>query len=239
MTIPALSLAGVTKRFGGLTAVNNVSFDVNPGEVMGLMGPNGAGKTTLLNIIAGEYAPDAGTIELNGRDITGVAPHRACRLGIARTYQVPQPFSSLTALENVLVAARYGGNLSSSAALKEASRLLDLVGLGDRKEMPAGDMLVVSLKRLSMAQALATNPSILLLDEVAGGLTEEEIPEMLDLIRAINGAGVTIVLIEHVMKVMVQSVHRIVVMDKGSQIAQGSPEAVMRDRAVIEAYFGC
>ncbi len=231
-------MANVTKSFGGLVAVYKVSLDVQPGEVMGLMGPNGAGKTTLIRVISGEYKPDAGTIRFNGHDIAGLAPHRVCQLGIARTYQIPQPFVNLTALQNVSVAAMYGRNMGRDAAETEATRILETVGLADRKDMLARDMLVVTLKRLELARALAINPTLLLLDEVAAGLTEEEIPKMLELIEQVNSMGVTIILIEHVMKVMMRAVHRIVVMDKGEKIAESKPKDIMNDQRVIEAYFG-
>ncbi len=238
MVSPLLSVANVTKTFGGLVAIDAMSFDVQPGEIMGLMGPNGAGKTTLLNVIAGEYKPDTGTIKFKGRDITGLPPYKICHLGITRTYQIPKPFTNLTALQNVMVAAIYGRNLDRKEAEKEAMQVLGTVGLADRKDMPARDLLVVTLKRLELARALATRPTLLLLDEVAAGLTEEEIPSILALIEQVNNMGVTIILIEHVMKVMMQAVDKIVVMDKGAKIAEGTPDAVMKDEKVIEAYFG-
>jgi branched-chain amino acid transport system ATP-binding protein len=238
MVSPLLSVANVTKSFGGLVAVDAMSFDIQPGEIMGLMGPNGAGKTTLLNVIAGEYKPDTGTIKFKGQDITGLPPHKICHLGITRTYQIPKPFTNLTALQNVMVSAIYGRNLSRKDAEKEAMQVLQIVGLTDRKDMPARDLLVVTLKRLELARALATKPTLLLLDEVAAGLTEEEIPAILALIEQVNSMGVTIILIEHVMKVMMQAVDKIVVMDKGAKIAEGKPDAIMKDSKVIEAYFG-
>lgn len=238
MVAPLLSMVNVTKCFGGLVANYKISLDVQPGEVMGLMGPNGAGKTTLLKVISGEYKPDSGTIKFKGHDIAGLPPHKICHLGIARTYQIPQPFTNLTALQNVMVAAIFGRNISRALAQKEANRILEIVGLADRKDMLARDMLVVTLKRLELARALASNPTLLLLDEVAAGLTEEEIPKILEIIEGINSTGVTIILIEHVMKVMMRAVDRIVVMDKGEKIANSNPEDIMEDRKVIEAYFG-
>ena len=235
---PLLIIDGVSKRFGGVVAVKDLSFDVQAGQVVGLMGPNGAGKTTLLNVISGKYKPDSGRVKFKGKNIVGLPPHKICHLGIARTYQIPQPFVNLTALQNIAVAARYGRGLTKSAAESEASKLLDTVGLSERKDMPAKDLLTITLKRLELARALATNPTLLLIDEVAAGLTEAEIPKILDLLKEIHEMGVTIILIEHVMKVMTKAVDKIIVMDEGMKIAEGEPQAVMDDSKVIEAYFG-
>jgi len=238
MVVPVLSVVDLFKCFGGLVAVYKVSFDVEAGEVLGLMGPNGAGKTTLLKVISGDYKPDSGTIRFRGHDIAGLPSHKICQLGIGRTYQIPQPFPNLTALQNVMVAAIYGRKVSRAIAEREANRILETVGLADRKDTLARDMLVVTLKRLEVARALASSPTLLLLDEVAAGLTEEEIPKLLQLIKEINSTGVTIILIEHVMQVMMQAVDRILVMDKGVKIANGKPEDIMENKEVIEAYFG-
>lgn len=233
-----LSVDRLAKNFGGVTAVAELSFDVARGEALGFMGPNGAGKTTLINVISGELKPDLGRIRFEGKDIAGLPPHKICTLGIGRTYQIPQPFARLTALQNVAVAAMYGGAFGKSEARKEGARIIDLVGLGDKKERPAGSLEEISLKRLELARALAARPRLLLIDELAGGLTEKEIPVLLDLLKEIRGFGITMILIEHVMKVMVNAVDRIIVMDGGLKIAEGKPEAVMEDRKVIEAYFG-
>ena len=235
---PILSLAGVTKCFGGLVAVNDLSLDVQAGEIVGVMGPNGAGKTTLLNVIAGEYKPDSGAIKFKGNDITGLPPHKVCRLGISRTYQIPQPFTNLSARENILVAAIFGRALKKSAAEAEGTKIFHLLNLSKQKDTLASDLAVVNLKRLELARALASNPALILLDEVAAGSTDVEIPRILAIIKEIRKMGKTIILIEHVMRVMVEAVDRIIVIDKGVKIAEGTPDKIMEDKKVIGAYFG-
>jgi branched-chain amino acid transport system ATP-binding protein len=235
---PILSLANVSKYFGGLAAVSRLSFDVQSGEMLGLMGPNGAGKTTVLNIISGEYRPDTGSIRFKGENICNLAPHRISHLGIARTFQIPQPFVNLTALQNVAVAARFAGGLDKTTAESEAVKILDIVGLSDKKDVLAKDLLVVTLKRLELARALAAKPTLLLLDEVAAGLTDTEIPQLLDVLKKVHDMGITVMLIEHVMKVMMAAVDRIITMHEGMKIAEGTPKEIMEDKKVIQAYFG-
>jgi branched-chain amino acid transport system ATP-binding protein len=238
LEVPILSVEKINMHFGGLAAISDLSFDVQVGEVLGLMGPNGAGKSTLLNIVSGEYKPASGIIKFKEKDITGVPPHRICHLGIARTYQIPQPFTHLTALQNIIIAAEYGRGLGKAAAEIEAVKILGMVDLLEKKDVLAKDLSAITLKRLELARALASNPRLLLLDEVAAGLTEAEIPRVLDLLKEIHEMGITIILIEHIMRIMVEAVDRIVVMDKGMKLTEGRPKEVMEDMQVIEAYLG-
>jgi branched-chain amino acid transport system ATP-binding protein len=233
-----LSVSAIAKSFGGVRALQDVSFELPAGQIMGLMGPNGAGKTTLVNIICGFFRPDRGTITFRGRDITRLSAHSICHLGIARTYQIPQPFGQLTVSRNIAVAVMYGRGLGQSAAFQQVSEILRVTDLSDKKDVLARDLSTITLKRLELARALAVGPALLLVDEVAAGLNESEQPRMLEILESIRRSGVTIILIEHVMKVMRKAVDWILVLDEGSTIASGTPEEVMRNRRVIDCYLG-
>jgi branched-chain amino acid transport system ATP-binding protein len=233
-----LSVDGVKKSFGGLLAVNDVGFDLPAGQIMGLMGPNGAGKTTLVNVMCGFYRPDTGKITFQGKDITGFPAHKVCRLGMARTFQIPQPFWQMTALQNVAVAAMYAKGLGKAEAEEKTSEVLRFTGLLDKADVLAKDLSTITLKRLEVARALATEPTLMLVDEAAAGLDESELPQMLDLLESIRQTGITIILIEHVMKVMREAVDMILVMNEGATIAYGTPDEVMNDYKVIECYLG-
>lgn len=234
-----LSLAGVNKRFGGVSALANVSFEVEQGEIVGLIGPNGAGKTTLLNCISGVFPLDGGTIQFDGQRISGLAPHRIARLGIGRTFQVVKPFLSMTVRENAAVGALFGAsNLGPRQAFQAADEVLELVGMAGKAGQPVGSLTIPDRKRLEVARALATKPRLLLLDEVMAGLNPVEVDEALQMVRTVHGSGVTIVLIEHVMKVVVGLCQRVVVLNFGQPLAAGTPDEVLHDDRVIEAYLG-
>ena len=236
-----LELRGVTKRFGGVAALSDVSFVVPEGEILGIIGPNGAGKTTLLNCISGIYKPDSGSVEFEGRTISGMAPHRVARLGVGRTFQVVKPFQSMTVRENAAVGALFGSDkarLPPKAAFQRADEVLEMVGLAPKAGQRVGGLTIPDRKRLEVARAVATGPKLLLLDEVMAGLNPVEVDEALDMVRAVHRSGVTIVLIEHVMRVIVGICSRVVVLHFGQLLAEGEPETVLRDDRVIEAYLG-
>jgi branched-chain amino acid transport system ATP-binding protein len=238
MNTPLLKVDRISKHFGGVVALKDVSFEINRGEIVGLMGPKGAVKTTLLNIIAGEYAPDSGKIIFNGHDITGHPPFKSSRMGLARTYQIPQPFVTLSVFDNLRVASTFGKRIGKDTTATDFSRILELAGLSGKENVPAAELSILLLKKLELARALASDPELLLLDEVAAGMTEVEIPKILDTIKKINQSGKTIILVEHVMKVMVNAVKRIVVLDKGCLLCEGDKDSVINDCKVIDAYFG-
>lgn len=234
-----LELSGVTKRFGGLTAVDNVSFSVESGEIFGLIGPNGAGKTTLLSCLAGDLRPNGGTIRFNGRDTTGMPADQMCRLGIGRTFQIPRPFPRMTAFENVVVAATFGDpKIHRDEVADRALKMIAYVDFPRPASTIAGNLNAAQLKRLDLARALASNPTMLFLDELAAGLTPSELTSMAVLLRRIRADGVTIVMIEHVMRLILDLCDRLSVLQYGQLIAHGDAATVARDERVREAYLG-
>jgi len=232
-----LRATGLCKSFGGVRAVHGVDLEVSEGSIVGLIGPNGAGKTTLFALLAGEYRPDAGRIIFNGRDITGWPPSRVCAAGLARTFQIVRPFPTLTTYENILVGA-YAAASSEPAARRIADDAMAFVGLSPYHSTPARDLTLSARKRLEVARALATKPKLLLLDEVFAGLTPVELQAALQLVAQIAARGMTLVLIEHVMQVVMSLSQHVVVLDHGEELASGSPQEVARNPAVIEAYLG-
>jgi len=232
-----LEVRGVTKRFGGLTANKDVSFDVGPGELVGIIGPNGAGKSTLFDLITGFLAPDAGTVLLDGRPIVGRRPDQVSRQGVARTFQKLRPFAHMTALENVMVGA-FQRTADPAEARERAMSALGSVGLADKEDAHARVLSTGQRKRLELARALATRPRLLLLDEVTGGVDQGSIPGLVDLVRRLHAEGMAIVVIEHNMRVIMDISQRIVALHLGEVIATGPPQVVARDPRVIEAYLG-
>ena len=232
-----LEVHGLTRRFGGLVAVNDLSFDVNEGEMVGLIGPNGSGKTTTFSMLSGALRPSAGTIAFNGERIEGLKANKVCRKGLARTFQVVQPFPDITATENVMIGAfvNVGGARQAEATARE---MLERVGLTAKADTLAKELTLLQLKRLEIAKALATEPKLLLLDEVAAGLTSTEVDVMLQLVRQLNSEGITCIIVEHVMRFVMNLSHRCIVIDFGSQIAEGTPEEVLNNPAVHAAYLG-
>jgi branched-chain amino acid transport system ATP-binding protein len=234
-----LSVQGVTKRFGGLQALTQVTFDLPEGQILGLIGPNGAGKTTLFNAINGVYPPEEGRIIFREKDVTKIKTYHHARMGMARTHQIVQPLNELTVRENVMVGACFGReNQSLGHAAEIAEEVLEFVGLAERADQMAGSLNVAQKKRLEMARALASRPYLLLLDEVLAGLNSSEIGSMVETVKKIRERGITIIMIEHVMKAVMNVSDRIIVLDYGVQIAEGTPDEITNNEKVIEAYLG-
>jgi branched-chain amino acid transport system ATP-binding protein len=233
-----LAVENLTKTFGNLTAVDHLTFDVEEGEILGMMGPNGAGKTTVFNLITGVYKPSEGKVIYKGKDVTILSASHRCRLGIGRTYQIPRPFENMTVFENLLVGAEYGASLKGKQARKEATDILDFTGLLPKKDMFAGKLSLLDRKRLELARALATKPNLLLIDEVAAGLTEAEVENLLHIVKSIQQRGVTILWVEHILMMMHKGVDRLLVINGGKWLMCGNPKECMESKEVQEVYLG-
>jgi len=239
--MPIIEGERITKHFGGLAAVANVDFHINQGEIVGLIGPNGAGKTTLFNLISGAFPPTAGKIRLKGEDITRMKPYQICRGGVARTFQSVKVFSNMTVLENVLLGSLFGRSIGiriPDANKAEAMELLEFVELSAKKGSLAKDLTIANQKRLEVARALATKPELLLLDEVVAGLNPTEVAQVIELIKKIRNKGITVFMIEHVMKAIMDISDRIIVLHHGEKIAEGTPGEIATSQTVIEVYLG-
>jgi branched-chain amino acid transport system ATP-binding protein len=233
-----LELAGVSKSYGALKATDNLSLTITEGEALGVIGPNGAGKSTMFNLITGDVAPDAGRVLFAGTDITALPAHARSRLGIGRSYQIPQPFTNMTVFENLLVGAIFGGRQRERDSYERCAQVLEMTELINRANVPARTLTLLQRKRLELARALALNPKLLLLDEIAGGLTEHETHALIGTIRAIHARGTTIVWIEHIVHALVSVASRLVVMNFGQKLAEGPPQTVIADARVKEVYMG-
>lgn len=236
--MPLLALHAVSKSYGALKVTDNISLSVDKGQTLGILGPNGAGKTTLFNLISGDVRADAGRVEYDGRDITSLPPHQRCRLGIGRSYQVPQPFAHMSVFENLVTAACFGAGKKEHEAWDTAVHVLEQTGLLAHANKPAGSLTLLNRKRLELARALATEPELLLLDEIAGGLTEHEANELVDELKRIKSQGVTMIWIEHVVHALMSVADRLYVINFGQELAQGLPDQVMGNAEVRRVYMG-
>ncbi|MFI8221273.1 ABC transporter ATP-binding protein [Streptomyces sp. NPDC085932] len=238
MTAPILQVQGLSKRFGHVVVAENVTFEVQQGEALGIVGPNGAGKSTLLNLIAGTVRPDSGNVRLSGRSVTRESAATRCRAGIGRSYQIPRPFSDMSVFENVLVATTFGAGTRGANARNAALRCLERTGLDSRADEPAGTLRLLDRKRLELARALATRPDIVLLDEIAGGLAQPELPQLVQTIRQVQAEGVAVVWIEHVVQALMAVADRLMCLAQGRVLAIGEPKAVMDSAEVRTVYLG-
>ena len=236
--MPLLALHAVSKSYGALRVTDQITLSVNKGETLGILGPNGAGKTTLFNLISGDARVDTGRVVYDGRDITALPPHLRCQLGIGRSYQVPQPFGHMSVFENLVTAASFGGGQPEHQAWDTAVQVLEQTGLIPHANKPAGSLTLLNRKRLELARALATGPELLLLDEIAGGLTEHEAHELVDELKRIKAQGVTMIWIEHVVHALLSVADRLYVINFGKELAQGVPQDVMNDPEVQRVYMG-
>lgn len=235
----SLAVENISKSYtGGLPVLKDLTLEVLPGELLGVIGPNGSGKTTLFGVIAGQLSPNSGKVLVNGIDVTGLSASERARNGIGRTFQVPQSFSNMSVFENLLVGARYAGDLSHEAATLAVHGIMERTGFHGRGHLRAGDLSLLNRKRLELARALATNPSLLLLDEIAGGLTDNEAAEIADLVKEVNRQGIAVIWIEHLVHILTSAVSRIVVLGEGKIIADGEPHATMAEPAVRKIYLG-
>ena len=233
-----LEVAGISKTFGSLKVIDGFDFELAEGEALGIIGPNGAGKSTLFNLITGSLQPNSGSISFEGADITQIPAYRRCRLGIGRSYQIPHPFGGMTVFENLLVGAAFGKNQSEVQSYDECARILDLTGLLEKSNVLAGQLTLLERKRLELARALATSPKALLLDEIAGGLTEPEIQELIQTIRIIRSENISVIWIEHIVHALMSVVDRLIVINFGKKLEDGDPETVIKSPEVQEVYMG-
>ncbi|MCB4363329.1 ABC transporter ATP-binding protein [Hydrogenophaga taeniospiralis] len=236
--MPLLALHAVSKSYGAIKVTDNITLSVTKGETLGILGPNGAGKTTLFNLISGDVSVNAGRVEYAGEDVTALPPHLRCRRGIGRSYQVPQPFGNMSVFENLVTAASFGGGQSERMAWDTAVRILDQTGLMQHANKAAGSLTLLNRKRLELARALATGPELLLLDEIAGGLTEHESHELVEELKRIKASGVTMIWIEHVVHALLSVADRLFVINFGQQLAEGKPNDVMSNPDVQRVYMG-
>jgi ABC-type branched-subunit amino acid transport system ATPase component len=237
--VSLLEVTDVAKRFGGVVALDGVTMRVDEGEILGLVGPNGSGKSTLINVLSGFYAGDQGRVDFADTDVTSLPANQVAALGIARTYQIPRPFDTMTPRENIAVSYMFGQHRHSLAEAREAAgEWLEFTGLGDVADTDINELTLHQLKFLELARALATQPSLLLLDEVLAGLNPSEINQSVEMIQRVHARGITLLIVEHVMRAVMALSHRIVVLDQGKVIVEGEPEQVMADPAVIRAYLG-